>query len=277
MSLKYLFSQNSVLKVPIITSLINRLNFYRKIFYLRIVTRRFKIDSHATLAKNRINGVSYFFPYSSNKKIDRRQLYNLNKGFHYHLYLKYTDSKIKILESDVVIDCGAFVGGFSVAASLAGSKHVYCIEPSKFNFKCLQLNLALKEIRNSTALNIALGDKVGNATLNLSSSGCDNSLLEPDEGSLGKTENVKLDTLANLINKYDIDPNQLFLKVEAEGFEPEILEGLANYRPRVIVVDVTPERNGESPRNSIVELLTGYGYVDFTHTTRCLFAVKSNF
>lgn len=232
------------------------------------------IEANIIFARSKINGVGYFLPYSSLKATDLRQLSILNKGFHLHLLRKYTHDEIALFDTDVVIDCGSFVGGFTIAAAQSGVKHIFSIEPSTKNFKCLQLNLCIHGVTNVTPLNIALGNNSGTALLNLSSSGCDDSILEPDSHSLGESQTVNVETLEDIINQYNIDPNSLYLKIEAEGFEPEILKGLGNNKPRVIAIDVTPERNGESPRSEIEEIIRSYGYTLIKHTTRCLFAIN---
>lgn len=232
------------------------------------------ISEEVSYIKNRQNNIGYFFPYHSLRSTDRRQLSNLRKGFHEHLFKKYCEGNIQILKSDIVVDCGAFVGGFSVAAVLAGARKVISIEPSRKNFTCLRLNLALYGIESALPLNIGLGSAPGTAKLNLSASGCDDSILEPDEGDLHTSEDIEIDTVERLIARHGIESEDLYLKVEAEGFEPEIIDGLGTVRPRVIVVDVTPERGGESPRESIHEKLRALGYNSFKNTERCLFCFQ---
>lgn len=241
---------------------------------LRTLTCCAAIDPHIVFLRNTRNDIGYFLPYASVRGSDVRQLSILARGFHKHLLEKYTEGEVRIRASDTVIDCGAFVGGFTVAAAQSGAEKILSIEPSTRNYRCLRLNLCYYNAVNAVPLNIALGDKSGAAQLNLSRSGCDDSILEPDEGGLGTTELVKMETLKNLITQYQIDPACLYLKVEAEGFEPEILKGLDDLRPRVIVVDVTPERDGESPRDEIERILQGFGYTSLMHTRRCLFAIK---
>ena len=243
-------------------------------FLLRRSTVALSVKSDATLLKNKDNNICYFLPYSSFQSTDDRQLSILANGFHEHLLKKYTHDEISINPTDVVIDCGAFAGGFTVAAKKAGAKEIISVEPSTSNFKCLELNLCLYGVTNAKTVNVALGKECSVGQLNLARSGCDNSILAPDKGSLGVSETVKIDTLENLIIKHDIDPEHLYLKVEAEGFEPEVLKGLGEMRPRVIVVDVTPERDGESPRDEIEKILRYYSYKAFRHTTRCLFATR---
>ena len=100
---------------------------------------------------------------------------------------------------------------------------------------------------------------------------CEDSFLKCDEGATGDYEEVDVLTVEKLVEEKSIDVANLYLKIEAEGFEPEIVKGIGNLKPRVIVIDVTPERNGKSPREEIKQLLDGKGY-QFKDTTRCLFA-----
>lgn len=217
----------------------------------------------------------FYLPYSGKFKIDHRQLFMVSRNLTSWLLDKYTHPDTPILPSDIVIDCGAFVGGFSIAAAQAGAKHVYGAEPSSINMESFRANICHYACEDLiTPLHIGLGNTEGTMTLNLSSSGCDNSFLEPDEGATGTFEYVQIQTLKTLIKEKNIDPDYLYLKVEAEGFEPEVIYGLGEYQPRVIVIDITPERNNLSPKDEIEQHLIARGYT--THSTkRCLFAIKN--
>jgi len=185
---------------------------------------------------------------------------------------KYTDGDITVLETDTVIDCGAFAAAFSIAAAGMGAKKVYAIEPSSRNYTCVLKNIdhfdALEVVQ---PINIGLGSEEAVLRLNLSETSCDDSFLEPDQKTTGEYEEVRVRTLSDLIEELEIDASNLYLKVEAEGFEPEVIRGLGKYLPRVITVDVSAERNNESPREQIREYLAPLGY-QFRDTKRCLFA-----
>jgi FkbM family methyltransferase len=232
------------------------------------------IDDEVSYIKNLRNNIGYFFPYSRPLDVDQRQLWILNNGFHHHYMKKYSEQDVSIHPGDTVVDCGAFVGGFSVAAACAGASNVISIEPSQKNFRCLKLNLALYGIHRATPLNIALGNTCSIAKLNLSKSGCDDSLTDPDEGALNITQDVQIETITSLVDSMKISSENLYFKVEAEGFEPEVIDGLGACRPKVVVVDVTPERWGESPRESVFLKLKALGYKTFINKERCLFAVR---
>lgn len=210
----------------------------------------------------------YYFPF-----IDRRMDHMSKNGpFDKWLKEKYTCDGISIQEGDTVIDCGSFVGAFSIAAASSGASKVYAIEPSSRNFNCIKKNLDHFSAESIIEpVNIGLGDKCTTLRLNLSSMSCEDSFLKCDEGSTGEYEEVDVLTLDKFIGDHSIDESKLYLKVEAEGFEYEIIKGLGQRRPRSISIDVTPERNGKSPRNEIKELLVSMGYKT-VDTNRCLFA-----
>ena len=131
-------------------------------------------------------------------------------------------------EGSLVIDVGAFIGDTARIFLDKGFK-VIAVEPQKDAFHCLLYNC--KEAVN---LNIALGDgrKVN---------------LHPAEGGNmggrpvidgGDTETWHLDDIV------DPDATSIFLKLDAEGFEPAILEGatnlLANPALKHIVCEFNP-------------------------------------
>lgn len=205
--------------------------------------------------------------------MDTRQIGILANGFSEHLRNKYTSPGFEVMPGDTVIDCGAFVGGFTIAASPLCTK-VISIEPSSKNRACLERNVSLYGLQNVEILPVAVGEKPGMANLNLSNSGCDDSLLEPDEGATGTSEEVRVLPLAQLIEDARLSDDNTFLKIEAEGFEVEAVLGLGSRRPRTITVDITPERNGESPLDEISSILKGYGYENLFTTPRCLFAKR---
>lgn len=226
-------------------------------------------DETLFLSYHEKNG--FYYPYIDN----RIENMSRNGPFDKWLLEKYSGGDLQILPTDTVIDCGAFVGAFSIAAYKKNAQRIFSVEPSTRNFKCLNLNIQHYNAENKiTPVNIGLGNKCTKLKLNLSELSCENSFLKCDQGATGKTEMVDVKTLDVFIEENKIDVNNLYLKVEAEGFEPEIVQGLGDNRPRVIVVDVTPERNMESPRVEIENKLKQMGYGIY-NTHRCLFGLKN--
>ena len=78
-------------------------------------------------------------------------------------------------------------------------------------------------------------------------------------------------TIDFLFKKFSINANKVFLKLEAEGFEFEILKGLKEQRPRCISVDISPEMNGKSPIEGVTNYLIRKGYKLIKYTKRVAF------
>jgi len=79
-----------------------------------------------------------------------------------------------------------------------------------------------------------------------------NALLTPDDGRVVGAIDVETVTLE------DIDAE--FAKIEAEGAEPEVLDGLSSPSIPKLAVNCDPERGGENPRGAVVARLEAIGY-----------------
>jgi FkbM family methyltransferase len=157
---------------------------------------------------------------------------------------------------DVVIDCGAYVGGFSLSA-VKRAAQLHAFEPERANFRCLERNLA-----SSTQVHlnqVGLYSVSQRIALNISSSSVEHSLLMPDDGQTIERREVEVMSLADYC-MYNGLPCIDFLKLEAEGVELEIFEGLRGIRVRKLAIDVSPEREGKSPAQKFVALLGERNY-----------------
>lgn len=163
---------------------------------------------------------------------------------------------VAVEPNDVVIDCGAYVGGFSLSASRL-ARQVHAFEPEAANFRCLTHNLRGRS--NVVLCEKGLYVRTQEVTLNISASSVEHSLLMPDDG-----EPIDRRTISVVALKDYCSENELaaidFLKLEAEGVELEIFEGLGDVRPRKLAIDVSPEREGLSPAQDFQRLLPPLGY-----------------
>jgi FkbM family methyltransferase len=164
----------------------------------------------------------------------------------YQIGNDYLLHRVKFQKDDIVIDCGANNGDLY----LYFSKNIRYIgiEPSPIEFSNLSYN-----IKNQKLINRALyknNDEL--ATFYLSSEYGDSSLIKIKN----YTEEIKIKTLTldNLID--EIDQNIKLIKLEAEGAEPEILEGLSKNIGKVefISIDVGYER-GELQESTLIPCL----------------------
>jgi FkbM family methyltransferase len=163
---------------------------------------------------------------------------------------------VEVEPGDVVVDCGAYVGGFTLSAAEKASA-VHAFEPERANFACLARNF---DGRANVVLNrCALYDATGETRLNVSESSVEHSLLAPDDGTVLRTEAVEMVRLDDYCRRVGLDRLD-FVKIEAEGVELEVFDGLGDLRPRKLAIDVSPERNGESPAEAFSERLMATGY-----------------
>lgn len=138
---------------------------------------------------------------------------------------------------DVVVDCGANYGDLYKFCSAQGPTITYVgVEPGPDEFRSLRKNVPNDHIRQ-----VALSDKSGVARFYLSSGSADSSLIEPAASS-GSIE-VQMVTLSELFEQLGIKRCRL-LKLEAEGFEPEIIYGAREVLDQIdyVAFDGGPER-----------------------------------
>ncbi|MES9901303.1 MAG: FkbM family methyltransferase [Sedimenticola sp.] len=183
----------------------------------------------------------------------------LHTSCHYKKWLgrKYSyPGFVEVEPNDVVVDCGAFVGGFSLSVIDIAS-HVYVFEPGRDNYRCLQRNLG--RYKNASLERAGLYDKTGEFQFNISPNAVEHSLLAPDDNEINEVVTIKAYTLTDYLKGKGISHID-FCKVEAEGVEPEIIGGAGGVCVRKYAIDCSPERNGKSPVDEIVAKLFERGY-----------------
>ncbi len=137
------------------------------------------------------------------------------------IHKSYCIEKLNFSKEDIVIDCGANSGDFFIELEDHINPGNYIgIEPNPSDFKILNLNCL-----NTTLINKALGKEKSILDFFIATSKGDSSLIEPREYQA--ITKVDVISLKELMNKLEINKVKI-LKLEAEGFEPEILSGIGN-------------------------------------------------
>ena len=169
----------------------------------------------------------------------------------------YNLDEIKFRKNDLIIDCGANMGDLWLYFYFLNIPIKYiAIEPGKIEFDTLKRNLidSNKSIIESELFNIALGDKNKNSEFYYSPNDANSSIVKPSFfSSIYKIKVLKLD---NFVDKYQLKNQRIkLLKLEAEGFEPEIIFGASNAIKNInyISADLGPER-GESSKCTLPEV-----------------------
>jgi len=131
----------------------------------------------------------------------------------------------KILKPGMIfVDIGANIGYFSlVSAKLVGDQgQVYAFEPDPDNFNLLEKNIKVNNYKNIIAVNKAVSDKSGKARLYLEPDNlCGHSLVVKNGNKFVEVEIIILDEFLK-DKKIDV------IKIDVEGFEPVVLEGMKN-------------------------------------------------
>lgn len=163
---------------------------------------------------------------------------------------------VEVEEGDIVIDCGAYVGGFILGIKDKASQ-VHAFEPDIQNYQCCVSNTS--EISNITVNNLGLFNQNQTMEFYCSESNVEHSILPPDDGTIKSVIEINVVSLYNYCKAQNISRID-FLKLEAEGVEPEIFQGLGDIRPAKIAIDISPEREGESPADFFIDIFSKLNY-----------------
>ena len=163
-----------------------------------------------------------------------------------NIYDSYCLYDIDFEKNDLIVDCGANIGELNFAFWIKGLEINYIgIEPETQTFDCLVKN----KLRESDIFyNFALSNKNGFEKLYLDSVGGNSSIVYFGKNSFESVETKTLDSIK-------FDKGIKLLKLEAEGFEPEILAGGLKTLSNVeyVAVDFGSER-GIEEKNTTVEV-----------------------
>lgn len=137
---------------------------------------------------------------------------------------------------DIVIDIGSNYGDFYFRWRDSELRYI-AFEPSPRVFRCLRQNLG-----NQTALELAVGASNGAVNFFLEDGTGDSSVIEP-HGSKGEKISVmqtRLDDVPQVAASKEI----FLVKIEAEGYEPEVIDGAPETlrKTKWVTVDGGPER-----------------------------------
>lgn len=165
----------------------------------------------------------------------------------------YFINQLELTPGGVFIDCGANVGELGIWARSQQLEY-HAFEPEEREARCCDLNNYQGERLTNR---MGLWNETGELKFYSKPSSADSSLIEISGFSEIKT--VSVITLDDYVQQRGISAIEL-LKVEAEGAEPEVLQGARNSLSvcRYVTVDCGPER-GLTSENTVREV-TNYLY-----------------
>ncbi|MBX0288602.1 FkbM family methyltransferase [Haloarcula salinisoli] len=164
----------------------------------------------------------------------------------------------RVKSGDVVVDTGAYVGGFTRYAAERASE-VIAVEPNATVSDVLWWNTT--DLPNVTVVPEAAWVEPTELEINTSVHAFENSVLAPDNYETGDSFRVDADTIPNIVREHGHERID-FLKIEAEGVECEILQGAleTGFPIDRIAVDASPERNRGDVVDEVCEILATHGY-----------------
>lgn len=179
---------------------------------------------------------------------------------------------IEVTNVSQVLDIGANIGQFGLDIRRHGFKGpIISFEPVKETFDALVKTV--KKYEPWDALNIGLGSNESVQKINVSGNdGLSSSLLKM--GNIHATnfpksvtvssQNVSISTLDNQIRILGIDPRNVLLKLDVQGFEAEVLNGAAKSLSKIplcfLEVSIVPLYDGEITLLPILNLLSESGH-----------------
>jgi FkbM family methyltransferase len=156
-------------------------------------------------------------------------------------------------KGEVVVDVGAHIGRYSVrsAKAVGDNGKVIAIEADKSNYRLLLTNLLLNRVNNVVPLNIAAWNRETNVKLHR---GAMSGLHSAKVGSNLGFAYVAARPICTVLKELGVNHVE-WVKIDVEGAESEVLEGLSCMLPDIpnIVVEVSAkniERVKEFARRS---------------------------
>lgn len=175
----------------------------------------------------------------------------------------YFLDKVSFLEHDTVIDCGANYGDLYLYFLEKKIEINYiAFEPSPPEYRCLKANVHGKQI-----FDLGLWNESALANFYISFYNADSSYIRPPHvNKIIQSDRIRLDSISILQDK-----KIKLLKVEAEGGEPEVIEGALGVLPSIefIAVDLGFER-GIHQENTISPVMNFL----LKHNFQLLYAVS---
>lgn len=180
------------------------------------------------------------------KKIINRLGYDL-VPFNYRSHAIPRQKKImEFNQIDLVLDVGANIGnyGHKLLETMDFNGKIISFEPMRKEFNIL--NDRCSRYPSWSAENLALGDFNGNSTINISENSVSSSLLDilPDHTSSAPTskfvkkEDIRVVTLDQFLTDHNIKSSNIFLKLDVQGFEMEVLRGTQTHFDKIKMLHV---------------------------------------
>ena len=182
---------------------------------------------------------------------------------------RYTlDGFVEVENGDIVIDIGAFLGEFSLPAAKIAD-NVIAIEPDTRTYDCLVKQVG--DVENIITENVLIGAENGKVTFKMAEDPTESSFINVDRTPYIEKE-LPIIRLDKFMNDRCIECIDL-LKLDAEGAEPEVIEGIGDSNIRKVAIDAGSERKGKNTISEVTSILEDRGY-EITTENQVVFGRK---
>ncbi len=223
-----------------IINAIKKISFLKPITTLAIRTKRLILLNRGIILKNIpgmtenlsfIGIVKYFIKES---KESTNILYPLLSGFESlfkeifddNVYLKY----FTLEKDNIVIDAGANIGVFSLLAAslIKNTGEIICIEPDPQNIRFIKLNREINKKDNIKIIEKATWSEKTLLEFNISKLNPTASSVYADSNDRLKSKKIKVETetIDNIAMPYMDNEKNIFLKMDIEGAEVEVIKSM---------------------------------------------------
>ena len=171
-----------------------------------------------------------------------------------------------------VLDVGANIGQYALALRETGYLgDIVSFEPLPAAHQKLAAT-ALKDPAWQVAPRMALGSRKSTATLNIAGNSVSSSLrpmlAAHAEAAISSAYvghlNVAVERLDAVVGNYIDDSSKIFLKIDTQGFEDEVLDGATALLPRIagiqIELSLVPLYDGQRLYEALLERMRALGY-----------------
>lgn len=167
---------------------------------------------------------------------------DLREQFCENIYSRYLPFSSSVRAGDVVLDCGANIGSFSVwAATRTCDIQVVAIEPEEAICRALRRNVDANGLSSRVRIErTCLSDRAGEAIL-VTDTKCFTMTRMALDGTPAPSENVErvpTETIDSLVSRLGV-PRVDFIKMDIEGAKRLALQGAAEtirrFRPRLAI------------------------------------------
>lgn len=186
------------------------------------------------------------------------------------IFRQQMDQLLQSTENPTVFDIGAHRGyyAFQAADIFGDSGTVYAFEPDTTNFDALTRGIESNGFKNIHAQRCAFGSENTTGELNISNRSNSHTLTDTtstDRKYTDETVSTDIYSIDSYLADSRISPHDVdFVKIDVEGFEAEVFEGMEELLNRnselMLFVELHPHRVEPAKLQSIVEDINTGGF-----------------